>query len=69
MAREGISGVVLGWREAEPGVVHGEADLVGSLCEQLGVVLHHALEASRCLELSTISVGVLGVNELRDHTT
>ena len=69
MAGKRIVDIILCRREAEPCVVHGEADLVWSLLEQLRVILHHALKSSRCLEKSSLGVRVFGVHEFWDNAT
>mmetsp|Transcript_1243 Transcript_1243/g.1979 ORF Transcript_1243/g.1979 Transcript_1243/m.1979 type:complete len:328 (-) Transcript_1243:675-1658(-) len=58
-----LSDRVLHGREGEPALEVGEADALFRP-EQLGEVLHHALEARRLLELGLLRVRVLGVDEL-----
>mmetsp|Transcript_23097 Transcript_23097/g.46334 ORF Transcript_23097/g.46334 Transcript_23097/m.46334 type:complete len:560 (-) Transcript_23097:260-1939(-) len=62
----GIHGVVLHGGEAHSTLERDEADL-GLGVEQLGVVLHHALEARGLLEDGLLGVLVLGVDELGHH--
>eukprot|EP00754_Rhynchopus_humris_P039845 Rhum_TRINITY_DN22932_c0_g1::Rhum_TRINITY_DN22932_c0_g1_i1::g.176399::m.176399 len=56
--------VVLAGGEGGPTVEGGEADVVARR-EQLGVVLHHALQTRRRLEHRLLGVRVLRVHELR----
>lgn len=69
MTGESVVCIIFSGGEAEPRIVHGEANLVWCGLEQFGVVLHHALESGRCLKLSPLSIGVLRVDELRDNAT
>jgi len=55
--------VILNWRESYPSLKGGEAHIV-TRAQQLGIVLHHALDPCWGLELGSLSIGVLGVDKL-----